>query len=172
MMASKALATQAIAYVTGTTPTSSSILDYFNRSTSISYDQDRPVVLLIFRSDVFVELKSILLRRNYGNVRQYQIDLIDDDQNIVQTLIINRQENHSDVNYVNSIRAIRITYLDTVDGAKPSNIVLSINACVAVAPSSTTEAMTSSTSTTPAITTTIERTLLVLSRVASNAICI
>jgi hypothetical protein len=131
-MSNKPASTKAIAYIAGTNPVTSSILDYFNSSTSISYTKSRPTFIIVFKSNIYVELKSILITDQETNVRKYKIDLIDTDRTILQTITIDRQKKHSDINFYVPIAAIQITYLETTDGQSPRNIVLNIDGCFGI----------------------------------------
>jgi hypothetical protein len=131
-MSNQPAATKAIAYIAGTNPTSSTILDYFNSSTSISYTKLHPTFTIVFKPNIYVELKSIIITNKETNVRKYQIDLIDNDRTILQTIIIDRQEKQPDIRFDVSITAIQITYLQTTDGQSPRNIVLNIDGCFGI----------------------------------------
>jgi hypothetical protein len=142
LMSNKPVATQVIAYIAGTNPISSSIFDYFNSSTSISYAKTSPTFIIVFKSNIYVELKSILITNNQTNVQKYKIDLIDHDQTILQTMVIDNQQNPSNVQFDVPIAALQITYLETVDGQTPRNIILNIDGCFGINLGVTTEATT------------------------------
>ncbi|CAF0896589.1 unnamed protein product [Rotaria sordida] len=157
LMSNKPVATKAIAYIAGTNPKSSSIFDYFNSSTSISYLTSHPTFIIVFKTNIYVELKSILITNNETNVREYQIDLIDNDRTILQTLIMDTQHQQSNVNFHVPIAALQITYLTTTDEQTPRNIILNIDGCFGINLSPTT------TATTPVMTTTQQPLLLATS---------
>jgi hypothetical protein len=132
LMSNKNIATKVIAYVSGTNPISSSIFDYFNSSTSISYTTSSPIFIIVFKSNIYVELKSILIINQQTNIRKYKIDLIDYDRTILQTIIINNQQKQSNINFQVPIGALQITYLETTDGQTPRNIILNIDGCFGI----------------------------------------
>lgn len=140
-MSNKPVATQVIAYIAGTNPiSSSSIFDYFNSSTSITYTTSSPTFIIVFKWNIYVELKSILITNQQTNIRKYKIDLIDYDRTILQTIIVDN--NQSNLNMYTSINAIQITYLETTDGQPPRNILLNISGCFAINPEITTSTTT------------------------------
>jgi hypothetical protein len=132
LMSNQPVVRQVIAYIAGTNPISSSIFDYFNSSISISYTQSSPTFIIVFKTNIYVELKSILITSQQTNVRKYKIDLIDYDQTILQTIIIDTQQNQSKVNFYVPIGALQITYLETTDGQAPRNIILNIDGCFGI----------------------------------------
>jgi len=138
LMSNKNIAKKVIAYISGTNPISSSIFDYFNSSTSISYTTSSPIFIIVFKSNIYVELKSILITNQQTNIRKYKIDLIDYDRTILQTIIIDNQQKQSNVNFQVPIGALQITYLETTDGQTPRNIILNIDGCFGITPEITT----------------------------------
>ncbi|CAM4908393.1 unnamed protein product [Rotaria socialis] len=138
LMSNKPVSTKVIAYIAGTNPCSSSILNYFNPSKSISYSKSHPKVLIIFKTNIYVELKSISIINNATNVREYKIDLIDNDRLILQTITVDNQRPQLNVTFYVPIAALQITYLTTVDGKTPRNITLSIDGCFGINLSPTT----------------------------------
>ncbi|CAF4035916.1 unnamed protein product [Rotaria sp. Silwood2] len=134
LMSNKPVATKVIAYIAGTNPisSSSSIFDYFNSSTSISYSTSNPTFIIEFKTNIYVELKSISITNNETNVRKYKIDLIDNDRTILQTIFIDTQHTQSNINFHVPIAALQITYLTTIDGQPPRNIILSIDGCFGI----------------------------------------
>ncbi len=59
---------------------------------------------------------------NRQNVRKYQIDFIDHDETILQTIIIDKQQNQSKLNFDMPIGALQIKYLETIDGCFGINL--------------------------------------------------
>jgi hypothetical protein len=153
LMSNKSIATKVIAYISGTNPISSSIFDYFNSSTLISYTTSLPTFIIVFKSNIYVELKSILINNSQTNIRKYKIDLIDYDQTILQTIITDNQQNQSNINFYVPIGALQITYLETIDGQTPRNIILNIDGCFGINPEITTEVTTTTTKRPPILTT-------------------
>ncbi|CAF2077019.1 unnamed protein product [Rotaria magnacalcarata] len=147
LMSNKPVSTKVIAYIAGTNSDSSSILDYFNPSTSISYSKSHPKVVIIFKTNIYVELKSISIINNATNVREYKIDLIDNDRLILQTIIMDNQHPQLNVPFYVPIAALQITYLTTIDGKAPRNIRLSIDGCFGINLSPTTTQRTTVTTT-------------------------
>ena len=147
LMSDRSVARQTIAFVAGTNPISSSIFDYFNTSTSVSYATVSATFLIIFKRNIYVELKSISITNSQTNVLKYQIDLIDHDQTILQSIVI---DNSSTTNFDISIGALQITYLETTDGQPARNILLSIDGCFAINPEISEE---TTTTTSPPVTT-------------------
>jgi hypothetical protein len=152
-MSNKSVATKVIDYIAGTNPNSSSIFDYFNSSILISYTTSSPKFIIVFKSNIYVELKSILITNQQTNIRKYQIDLIDYDQTILQTIIIDKQQNQSNINFYVPINALQITYLETIDGQTPRNILLTIDGCFGINLGMTTQITTTTTSRPPVLTT-------------------
>lgn len=143
LMSNKHVATQAVAYIAGTNPSSSSISDYFDGQTLISYSTNSPTFIIVFKNNIYVDLKSISLIDNDTNVRLYQIDLIDFDQTILQTILVDRQQNQSNLHFDFPIGALKITYLQTIDGQTPKNILLNIDGCFGINLGATTKPPTS-----------------------------
>jgi hypothetical protein len=131
-MTNKLVVSKVVAYIAGTTPISSSVFDYFNSSTSISYTNSSPTFIIVFKSNIYVELKSISITNKQTNVRKYMIDLIDTDQTILQTIIIDKQSKQLNVSFYVPVAALQITYLETTDGQTPQNISLSIDGCFGI----------------------------------------
>lgn len=154
LMSNKPVATKVIAYISGTNPTSSSIFDYFNSSTSISYTTSSPTFIIVFKYNIYVELKSISITNQQTNIRKYKIDFIDYDRVILKTLIIDTQQKRPDFNFDISINALQITYLETTDGKPPQNIILNIDGCFGINPEITTAVSTTTTTKRPPIITT------------------
>lgn len=121
-MSNQPVAHQVIAHIAGTNPISSSIFDYFNSSTSIAYAKSSPTFIIVFKRNIYVELKSISILNEQTNVRKYQIDFIDHDQTILQTIIIDKQQNQSKLNFDMPIGALQIKYLETIDGCFGINL--------------------------------------------------
>jgi hypothetical protein len=132
LMSNQPVARKVIAYIAGTNPISSSIFDYFNSSTSISYTNSSPTFIIVFKTNIYVELKSILITNQQTNVRKYKIVLIDYDQTILQTIIIDTQQNRSNINFDVPVGGLQITYLETTDGQAPRNIILNIDGCFGI----------------------------------------
>ena len=82
LMSNQPVAHQVIAHIAGTNPISS--------STSIAYAKSSPTFIIVFKRNIYVELKSISILNEQTNVRKYQIDFIDHDQTILQTIIIDK----------------------------------------------------------------------------------
>ena len=143
LMSNRSTARQVIAYVAGTNPKSSSIFDYFNPSTSISYGNSSATLIIVFKRNVYAELKSISITNTKTNVKTYQIDLIDHDQTILQSYII--ETNSSKAVFDIPIGALQITYLQTTDGQPPSNIILNIDGCFGINPNIPAEETTTTT---------------------------
>jgi hypothetical protein len=143
LMSNRTLAAKIVAYVAGTNPISSSIFDYFQSSTMVSYNETRPTLIVLFKSNIYVDLKSISLTNNQSNVREYQIDLFDQNRTIVQTIVFNQQLKQSIDDYHVPISALQITYLNTIDGQSPRNIQLNIVGCFGIDPSMPIETTTS-----------------------------
>ena len=162
-LSNKAFATKVIAHIGGTNPISSSINDYFNSSIPISYSKTNPKFIITFKSNIYVELKSVLITNKQTNVREYKIDLMDSDRTTLQTININTQHKPSDVKFHVPIAALQITYLTTIDGQTPRNITLSIDGCFGTYPFSSTTADTSiKTTSSPSILTTRKKILVFL----------
>lgn len=129
LMNNRSIAHRVIAHIAGTQPKSASLFDYFNTSTLISYAEARPKFIVVFKSNIYVELKAISIASDESNVRTYQIDLIDFDQTVLQTIVIDRQQTQSVPEYDAPIGAVQITYLETTDGQAPRNILLNVDGC-------------------------------------------
>lgn len=131
LMSDRSLAQKTVAFIGGTNPVSSSIFDYFNTSTPISYANSSATFIIIFKQNIYVELKWISIDSSLTNVRKYQLDLIDHDQTILKSIIVdNSSINNLDI----SIGALQITYLETSDGQPPRNILLEVEGCFAINP--------------------------------------
>ena len=140
MLSNRHVATQVIKYIAGTNSIFSSILDYLNSTASISYSKSYPTFIIVFKSNIYVDLKSISIINKETNVREYKIDLIDHDRTILQTVNIDTQQKQPTINFHAPISALQITYLTTIDDKAPRNIRLSIDGCFGFNPSpSTTE---------------------------------
>ena len=113
-MSNQPVAHQFIAHIGGTNPISS--------STSIAYAKSSPTFIIVFKRNIYVELKSISILNEQTNVRKYQIDFIDHDQTILQTIIIDKQQNQSKLNFDMPIGALQIKYLETIDGCLGINL--------------------------------------------------
>ena len=113
-MSNQPVAHQVIAHIGGTNPISS--------STSIAYAKSSPTFIIVFKRNIYVELKSISILNEQTNVRKYQIDFIDHDQTILQTIIIDKQQNQSKLNFDMPIGALQIKYLETIDGCLGINL--------------------------------------------------
>lgn len=153
LMSNRSTARQIIAYIAGTNPISSSIFDYFNSSTPISYDNSSAKLVIVFKKNVYAELKSISVTGIKANLKTYQIDLINHDQTILETRIIGN--NSLQAIFDTPIGALQITYLETTDGQPLSNILLNIDGCFGINPNIPSEEITTTTQP-PAITSTSE----------------
>lgn len=133
-MSNKPATNKIIAHIAGTNPKSSSIFDYFHSSKSISYSVSNPTLVIVFKSNIYVELKSIAITNNATNVLEYKIDLIDYDRTILQTIMMSKQSQQPNISFYVPIGALQITYLKTIDGQSPRNIKLSIDGCFGINP--------------------------------------
>lgn len=138
--------------ITGTKPTSQ-LRDYFNGTSSISYDiQTSPITfLIILKSTVYAEIQSIALINALTNVKRFRVDLIDDYKFIIQTIESNENLTIEGLTEV-GIAAIQITYLETNDNQPPKNIRVAIQGCFGILPKRrrTTPQIQSTTTTTKA----------------------
>ena len=128
-MSNRSVANRVIAHIAGTQPNSTSLFGYFNASTPISYAESRPKLILVFKSNVYVELKAISIAPNQSNLRKYQIDLLDYDQTILQTIVVDQQQKQPIDELYAPIGALQITYLETTDGQAPKGIRLTVEGC-------------------------------------------
>lgn len=121
--------------ITGTSPSTKQLNDYFNQTSSISYDTEKlPITfLIIFKSTVYAEIQSISLINSLTNVKRFRVDLIDDYKTIVQTIQSNDNLTIEGLTEV-GIAAIQITYLETKDNQSPKNIRLAIKGCFGILP--------------------------------------
>ena len=149
LMADRSKAKKIIGYFSGTNPRSSSIFDYFNASTPISYAEARPTLIIVFKADIYAELKSITITSKDSNVRKYQIDVLDSDRAILQTTFVDTQQKPSVTDFYAPAAGVQITYLTTTDGQTPRNVVLSIDGCFGIRPSSEEESSPAPWTTTP-----------------------
>jgi hypothetical protein len=135
----------------GTLPaeTNAKLTDYFNETALISYKNEKQPIdfLIIFKPTTLVELQSISLVSSKTNVKQFRVDLIDDDKSIVQTLESDTNLTVRGMTEV-GVAAIRITYLETDDQQAPRNIRLSIRGCFVVLSTKTTTTSVTETTTT------------------------
>jgi hypothetical protein len=123
--------------IAGTLPVKDTnrLIDYFDETLSISYDEQRTPIefLLKFKSNVAAEIHAVTLLGRNTNVERFRIELIDNERFIVQTVESNENLTVNSLTQV-GIAAIRITYMKTNDKQAPRNVRLSIRGCFTIYP--------------------------------------
>ena len=133
LMSNESIVKKVVAFVAGTTPSNGSIFDFFNTSKTISFETNRSNFLVVFKRNIFAQLKSISIIGNETNVRRYQIDLINNDQTILKSLIIDRQNSNEKFDELPSpIFAFEIKVLETIDDRPVKNVRLIVEGCFAI----------------------------------------
>jgi hypothetical protein len=124
---------QTLAALSGTQPrgNNASLLDLIDRK-PVSFDTngEEIVVLVVFKSDLFVYLKEVgLASDSNSNVKRMKIDYIDHDNMTMATKSIDSSVKATSIELIENVAALKITFEETFDGKAPEHILLTVRGC-------------------------------------------
>lgn len=134
-------------------------MNYIEPSTTgVNYGITTPVILIRFQANVVGQLNEISLINSNDNIKQFQIDLFDFNNNLLfsnQTIYSERTIRipSTSINNPLFVSIIQITILNTIDDRPARGIILSIIGCYSTFPRITTTTTTATTTVAPKTTT-------------------
>jgi hypothetical protein len=117
-----------------------SFLNFIEPSkTGVDYGIKSPVIFIRFQSNVIGQLDEISLINSKNNIKQYQIDLFDFNNNLIfsnQTIYPEKNIQIPSTLFNNSlfVSTIKLTILTTIDDRPAHGIILSIIGCFSTFP--------------------------------------
>ncbi len=127
--------------------------------TGIDYGIKSPIILIRFQSNVVGQLNEISLINSKTNIKEFQIDLFDLNNNLLFSNQTNYPEKTIQIptNNLLFISTIQITILNTIDDRSARGVILSIIGCFSKFPRLSTTTTTTTTTTTVAPKTTTKQ---------------
>lgn len=124
-------------------------------TTGVDYGIKSPIILIRFQSNVVGQLDEISLINSKNNIKQFQIDLFDLNNNLLFSNQTVFPEKSIPIPSGNSlfVSAIQITILNTIDDRPARGIILAIMGCFSTFPQLPTTTTTTTTTVAPKTTT-------------------
>jgi hypothetical protein len=131
-----------LAGLSGTNPqgTNSSLLDLIDGK-SISFDEteDKIVLFVIFKSNLFVYLKYVGISSiSETNVKRIKIEYLDKNQLVIRKLFVDYSTKQTIMEPVQDVGSVKITIVETYDKKSAKHVRLSVRGCFGIQPRSTT----------------------------------
>ena len=118
---------------------------------SITFEDVQPSIDIVFQPNILIHLSEISINSSMCNLRRFRIELLNDGDNAQYRIESSSMSVNFEALPSVMLAGIRLTFLQpTNDRQPPSNIHLSIRACVEeIIPPSTTMVSTTATTSTP-----------------------
>jgi hypothetical protein len=122
--------------LSGTNPSgvNSSLVDLVHgKSVSFDENENKVVLFVIFKSNLFVYLKYVGISPIAGsNVKQIQIEYLDKNQLSIRKISVDYTNNQTVMEPIQDVGSVKITIEKTDDGKSAKNVRLSIKGCFGI----------------------------------------